>query len=102
MQQHATVPLSPLPDQPPRPASAQLTAGESAAPATGEADRSSSTPPHDTGLMQLPPVNTVPPIRAGTLQVQFNSNTQDSGSHMSQMSGPLFTEDRYSTSSGSE
>ena len=33
-------------------------------------------------------------------QVPYNElNTQDSGSHMSQMSGPLFTEDRLSTSS---
>ena len=47
-------------------------------------------------------VNIVPPPRAGTLQVFFNNNTQDSGSHMSQMSDPLFTEDRYSTSSGSD
>ena len=29
-------------------------------------------------------------------------NSQFSGSHLSQLSGPLFTEDRYSTSSGSD
>ena len=52
--------------------------------------------------MQPPPVNTVPPVRASTLQVPFNTHTQDSGSHMSQMSGPLFTEDIYSTSSSSD
>ena len=52
--------------------------------------------------MQPPPVNAVPPVRAGTLQVFFNNNTQDSGSNKSQMSGPLFTEDRLSTSSGSD
>ena len=41
------------------------------------------------------------PTRLGTQQVPYNKfNTQDSGSHMSQMSGPLFTEDRLSTSSG--
>ena len=86
-QQHATVQISPLPDQPLRPASAQVTAGESAVPAVGQADRSSSTPAQDTGLMQPPPVNTVLPARTGTLQVSFNNNnTHDSGSHMSQMS----------------
>ena len=52
--------------------------------------------------MQLPPVNTVPPARAGMLQVFLNHSTQDSGSHISQMSGPIFTEDRLSTSSGSD
>ena len=54
--------------------------------------------------MMLPsPVNIVPSARVGTLQVSFdNNNTQDSGSYMSQMSGPLFTKDRYSTSSGSD
>ena len=52
--------------------------------------------------MQLPPVNTVPPVRAGTPQVFLNHDTQDSGSHISQMCGPLFIEDRLSTSSGSD
>ena len=53
--------------------------------------------------MQLSSVNIVPSVRPGTLQVSFdNNNTQDSGSHMSQMSGPLSTEDRLSTSSGSD
>ena len=94
--------ISPLPDQPPRPASTQLTAGESATPATDQADRSSSTPPQDAGLMQPLKVNAVPSARADTLQVSFNNNTQDSGSHMSQMPGPPFTEDKYSTSSGSD
>ena len=50
--------------------------------------------------MPPPPAHTVPPGRLGTLQVSYNElNTQDSGSHMSQMSGPLFTKDRLSTSS---
>ena len=83
LQQHATVQISPLPNQPRRPASTQLTAGESATPSTGQADRSSLTPLQDTGLMQLPPVNIVPPPRAGTPQIFFNNNTQDSGSHVS-------------------
>ena len=76
LQQQATVQLSPLQNQPPRPASTQPTMGESVAPTTGQTDRSHSTPV---------PCNEL--------------NTQDSGSHMSQMSGPLFTEDRLSTSS---
>ena len=81
-------------------ASAQHSTGESATPATGLPDRLSSTPPQDAGMMPPPPVNTVLPARLGTPQVSFdNLNTQDSGSHMAQMSGPLFTEDRLSTSS---
>ena len=47
-------------------------------------------------------MNTVPPVRAGTQQVFLNHNTQNSSSHISQMSGPLFTEDRLSTSSCSD
>ena len=82
-----------------RAASTQLAAGESDTPDTGQVERSSSTPPQYTGLMPLPAVSTVPPARAGTPQVFFNNNTQDSGA---QMSGPLSTEDRYSTSSGSD
>ena len=50
--------------------------------------------------MSLPPAHAVPPARLGTPQVLDNEhNTQDSGSHISQMSGLLFTEDRLSTSS---
>ena len=62
LHQCATVQLSPLQLQPPKTGSAQLTAGDSAIPAAGDAAKSSSTPPHDTGPMQLPPVNTVPPV----------------------------------------
>ena len=84
LQQCSTVQLLPLQNQPPRPASTQPTAEESAAPTTGQADRSSSTPLQDTGLMPPPPVNTVPSTRLGTLQVPFdNNNTQGSHSHMS-------------------
>ena len=103
LQQCSTVQISPLQNQPARPASTQPTAEESAAPTTGQADRSSSTPLQDTGLIPLPTVNTVPSTRLGTLQVSFdNNNTQGSHSHMSQLSGPLFTEDILSTSSGSD
>ena len=50
--------------------------------------------------MPSPLANTVPPAKLGMPQVLYNEhNTQDSRSHMSQMSGPLFTEDRLSTSS---
>ena len=50
--------------------------------------------------MPPPLAHTVTPARLGTPQAPYNElNTQDSGSHMSQMSGPLFTEDRLSTSS---
>ena len=38
------------------------------------------------------------PARVGTLQVPFQTISQNSGLHLSQMSAPLFTEDRYSTS----
>ena len=94
------VQLSPLQNQSPRPASTQPTMGESATPATGQTDRSHSTPPQDARMMPLPPAHTVPLARLGNLQVPYNElNTQDSGSHMSQMSGLLFTEDRLSTSS---
>ena len=41
LQQHATVQISPLPNQPPRPASTKLATGESAAPAADPTDRSS-------------------------------------------------------------
>ena len=99
-QQQPSVQLSSLRPQPIRPASAQHSIAESATPTSGLPDRSSSTPLQDAGMMPLPLVNTVPPARLGTLQVSSdNLNTQDSGSHMSQMSGPLFTEDRLSSSS---
>ena len=74
--------------------------GESAAPTTGQTDSFHSTPLQDARMMPLPPAHTVPPARLGTPQVPYNElNTQDSGSHMSQMSGPLFTEDRLSINS---
>ena len=53
--------------------------------------------------MQETPVPTAPSVlpRPLTPRVQL-PNSQFSGSHLSQLSGPLFTEDRYSTSSGSD
>ena len=49
---------------------------------------------------QQAPAHTVPPspARVGTPQVPFQTLSQNSGSHLSQLSAPLFTEDRYSTS----
>ena len=53
--------------------------------------------------MPPPPVNKLLPARLGTLQVLFhNNNIQESDSHVSQMSGSLFTEDRLSISSNSD
>ena len=53
--------------------------------------------------MQETPVPTAPSVlpRPLTPRVQL-PNSQFSGSHLSQLSGPLFTEDRYSASSGSD
>ena len=74
--------------------------GESAVPAADQTDRSHSTPPQDTRVMPPPLANTMPPVSPGMPQVLYNEhNTQDSGSHISQVSGLLFTEDRLSTSS---
>ena len=49
---------------------------------------------------QQVPAHAVPPspARVGTPQVPFQTLSQNSGSHLSQLSAPLFTEDRYSTS----
>ena len=40
--------------------------------------------------------------RADTPQVPFQKLSQNSGSHFSQLSVPLFTEDRYSTSTDND
>ena len=53
--------------------------------------------------MQETPVPTVPSALPRPLMPRVQlPNSQFSGSHLSQLSGPLFTEDRYSTSSGSD
>ena len=87
--------------QPSRPGSAQLPAGDSAAPATSPAARTESTTPQAPGLTQTPATHTGLLSRMGSLQVPLQ-NTQASSSHISPMSGPLFTEDRLSTSSKQE
>ena len=60
-----------------------------------------STPPWtDTVKMQETPVPTVPPTPHRPLTPRIPlPKSQDSGSYLSQMSAPLFTEDRYSSSS---
>ena len=100
---------SPLPTQPPRPTSTQSITG----PITGDrqpsrtalvtdnsGNRCQSTPPWtDTVKMQETPVPTVPitPQRPLTPCIPL-PKSQDSGSYLSQMSAPLFTDDRYSSS----
>ena len=67
-------------------------------------DRAQPTPPLAyASRMQETPVPTAPSAlpRPLTPRVQL-PNSQFSGSHLSQLSGPLFTEDRYSASSGSD
>ena len=43
-----------------------------------------------------------PSAQADTPQVPFQKISQNSGSHLSQLSAPLFTEDRYSTSTDND
>ena len=43
-----------------------------------------------------------PSAQADTPQVPFQKLSQNSGSHLSQLSAPLFTEDRYSTSTDND
>ena len=42
------------------------------------------------------------PARAGTPQVPFHTLSLNSGPPLSQLSAPLFTEDRYSTSTDND
>ena len=101
---------SSLPTQPPRPTSTQCITG----PITGDRQPSrttlvtdnsgnicQSTPPRtDTVKMQETPVSTAPPTPQRPLTPHIPlPKSQDSVSYFSQMSAPLFTEDRYSSSS---
>ena len=88
---------SPQPEQRSRPGSAQQLAGESATPATSPTPRAESSLLHITGLLQMPAVQVGLLSRTGSPQVQLPA-TQTSSSHISPMSGPLFTEDRLNTS----
>ena len=87
--------------QPSRPGSAQLPAGDLASPATSPAARTESTASQATGLAQTSATHTGLLSRMNSLQVPLQ-NTQASSFHISPMSGPLFTEDRLSTSSKQE
>ena len=84
--------------QPSRPGSAQLPTGVSATSATSPATRTESTVLPATRLTQTPatPVDLL--SRMGSLQVPLQ-NAQTPTSHISQIFGPLFMEDRLSTSS---
>ena len=67
-------------------------------------DRTQPMPPWAyASRMQETPVPTAPNVlpRPLTPRVQL-PNSQFSGSHLTQLSGPLFTEDQYSTSSGDD
>ena len=109
LQQEAVVHISPLPAQQPRPASSQSITG----PITGERPCSrtlsvmgkdesqpqSTPPPADHHQQPQILTNIVSPLaRADTPQVPFKTISQISGLHLSQLSAPLFTEDKYSTS----
>ena len=101
---------SPLPTQPPRPTSAQSITGPIAGDrqpprgtpvALNSGNRCRSTPPQaDAVRMWETPVPTVPPAPQRPLTPCIPlPKSQASSSYLSQMSAPLFTEDRYSSSS---
>ena len=110
LQQQAVVQLLPLSPHHTRPTSSQSITG----PLAGERPPSRALPVAGAAESQpqsIPPLLnprhpqqatacTVPssPARAGTPQLPFQTISQNSGSHLSQMSAPLFTEGRYSTS----
>ena len=85
------------PERHSRPGSAQQLAGETATPATNPTRRADSTPLHIAGLPQMQAVQVGLLSRTGSPQVQLPA-TRTSSSHISPMSGPLFTEDRLNTS----
>ena len=87
--------------QPSRPGSAQLPTGDSAAPATSPAARTKSFAPAASELTQTPATHMDLLPRTSSLQVP-SQNTKSPTSHISQMSCPLFLEDRLSTSSEQE
>ena len=110
-QHHPQMPVhtSPLPVQPPRPTSTQSVTGPMIGdrqPSTtlvteNSGNRCQSTPPQaDIVKMQKTPVPTVPPAPHRPLTPHIPlPKSQDSSSYLLQMSAPLFTEDRYSSSS---
>ena len=110
-QHHPQMPVhtSPPPAQPPRPTSAQSVTGPiigDRQPSTtlvtdDSGNRCQSTPPQaDIVKMWETPVPVVPPTQQRPLTPCIPLPTsQYSSSYLSQMSAPLFTEDRYSSSS---
>ena len=93
-------------DQQLRPTSSQSAASPTtpAEDAHGEARCQSTPPPQDQQVrMRETPVPALQPAPARPLTPRVPlPKSQDSGSHLSQMSAPLFTEDRCSTSSEDE
>ena len=113
LQPDAPVQISALLPQSPRPTPSQSIMGPTAGvqpPSRASSvmdttkDRAQPMPPQVyTSRMQEIPIPTAPSTlpRPLTPRVQV-PNSQFSGSHLSQLSGPLFTEDRYSASSGGD
>ena len=114
LQQQAVVQLLPLSPHHTRPTFSQSNTGplagerppSRALPVAGAAEsRPQSTPSLlNPRHPQQAPASTMPssPARAGTPQIPFQTISQNFGSHLSQMSAPLFTEDRYSTSTNDD
>ena len=108
-QHHPQMPVhtSPLPAQPPRPTSTQSVTrpiiGDRQPSTTlvtdNSGNRCQSTPPRtDTVKMWETPVPAVPPTLHRPLTPRIPlPKSQHSSSYLSQMSAPLFTEDRYSS-----
>ena len=112
LQLDTPVQTSTLLPQSPRPSSQSITGATAGAQPPSRAssvmntaeDRAQSTPPRVyANRMQETPIPTVSSMlpRSLTPRVQL-PNSQFSGSRLSQLSGLLFTEDRYSTSSGDD
>ena len=87
----------PQPGQLSRPGLAQQLPGGSAASDTSPTPRVESMLLHIAGLLQMPAVQVGLLSRNGSPQVQLPA-TRTFNSHISPMSGPLFTEDRLNTS----
>ena len=103
-QHHPQTPAhtSQLPAQPPMPTSTQSATGPTTAGGpTGQGNRPNSTPPQaDTVRMTEMPVPVLPPVQQRPLTLCIPLSTSpNSGSHLLQLSAPLFTEDRYSSNS---
>ena len=113
LQPDTPVQTSTLLSQPPRPTPSQSITGPTAGarpPSRASSvintteDRAQPMPPRAyTSRMQETPVPTAPSALPRPLMPRVQlPNSQFSGSHLSQLSGPLFTEDRYSASSGGD